>query len=81
MSSEIARPGSQQNPDEPARLLNYDAFADLRGLGWASVKGLIEVAPIEVPAECREIVVSNPRALLTSFTQNPAFAQWIPDPT
>ena len=76
----MARQGSQQNPDEPACLFNYNAFADLRGLGWDSVKGLIEVAPIEVPAECREIVVSNPRALLISFTQNPAVAQWIPEP-
>ena len=80
MSSEMARQGSQQNSDEPSRLFNYDAFADLRELGWDLVKGLIEAAPIEVPAECREIVVSNPRALLTSFTQNPAVAQWIPEP-
>ena len=80
MSSEMARQGSQQNPDEPGRLLHYDAFVDLRGLGWDSVKGLIEVAPIEVPAECRQIVVSNARGLLTSFTQNPAVAQWIPEP-
>ena len=44
------------------------------------VKGQIEAAPIEVPAECREIVVSNLRALLRSFTQNPAVAEWIPEP-
>ena len=80
MSSEMARQGLQQNLDEPARLINYDAFADLRGLGSDLVKGLIEAAPIEIPAECREIVVSNLRALLTSFTQNPAVAQWIPEP-
>ena len=80
MSSEIAQQGSQQHLDEPARLFNYDAFADLRGLGWDSVNGLIEATPIEVPAECRDIVVSNPRALLISFTQNPAVAQWIPKP-
>ena len=79
MSSKIARQGSQQNPDEPARLLNYNAFADLRGLGWDSVKELIEAAPIEVRPECHEIIVSNPRALLTLFTQNPAVAQWIPE--
>ena len=65
MSSEIARQASQQNPDEPARPSNYDAFADMRELGWDSVKGLVEAALIEVPAECREIVVSNPMALLT----------------
>ena len=70
----IARQGSQQNPDEPVRLFKYDAFADLRGLGWDLVKGLIEEAPIEVQAECPEIVFSNPRALLTSFTQNQAVA-------
>ena len=40
----------------------------------------MEVAPIKIPAECREIVVSNPRAQLISFTQNPAVAQWIPEP-
>ena len=39
------------------------------------------MAPIEVPAECREILVINPRALLISFTQNPAVAKWIPEPT
>ena len=51
MSSEIDRQGSQQNHDEPAHLFNYDAFPDLRGLGWDSVKGLIEAVPIEVLAE------------------------------
>ena len=70
MSSEVARQGSQQIPDEPACVFNYDAFADFRGLGWDSVKGLIEAASIELPAECREIVVSNLMSLLTSFTQN-----------
>ena len=80
MSSEIALQGSQENPDEPVRLFNYDAFADLRELAWDSVKGRIEAAPIKVPADCREIVVSNPLALLTSFTQNRAVAQWIPEP-
>ena len=74
MSSERARQGSKQDPDEPAHLFNYDAFADLGGLGWDSVKGMIEAAPTEVPAECREIVVSNQQALLESFTQNPAVA-------
>ena len=49
-------------------------------MSWDLVKGLIEAAPIEVLPECREIVVSNPRALLTLFTQNPAVAQWIPEP-
>ena len=75
----MARQGSQQNSDKPAPLFNYDAFADLRGLGWDSVKGLIEAATIDVPPECRKIVVRDPRALLTSFTQNPAVAQWIPE--
>ena len=74
MSSEMARQGSQRNPDEPARLFNYDAFASRRGLGWDSVKRLIEAVSIEVPAKSCEIVVSNPRALLTSFTQNLAVA-------
>ena len=80
MSSEMARLESQQNPDERSRLFNYDPFADARGFGCDSVKGLIEAAPVEVPVKCREIVVSNPRALLTSFSQNQAMAQWIPEP-
>ena len=80
MSSEIARQGSQRNPDEPSSPFNYDAFADLRGLGWDWVKRRIEAASIEVPAECREIVVSTPRALLTSVIQNPLVAQRIPEP-
>ena len=79
MSSEIARQGSQQNPEEAARLFNYDGFADLGELGWNSLIGLIAAAPIEIQSECCEIAGTNPCALLTSFTHNLAVAQRIPE--
>ena len=79
MASDMAQQRSQQNPNAPPSLFTYDAFAYLRGLGWDSVRGQIEAAPIELSNECRDIVIHDPRSLMTSLTQNPTVAEWIPE--
>ena len=77
--SEMALERSHQSADQSpssSRLL-FDAFADLRGLGWESVSGLLEAAPIPVPEECQALVVRDPQALITSITRNPTVAEWV----
>jgi len=71
MSPNIARRTSQQDPGEQPNLFNLDAFADLRGLEWESVRGLIEAVSIEVPNESQEIVVRDLRAPVASITNDP----------
>ena len=80
ISSDMAQQRSQQNPNDPPSFFTDDAFADLSGLGWDSVTGQIEAAPIRVSNECRDIVIHDPRSLMTSLTRNPTVAEWIPEP-
>ena len=79
MSCDMAQQESQQNPNDSPSLFTFDAFAYPRGLGWDSVRGVIEAALIEVTNECRDIVVHDPRSLMISLTQNPTVAEWIPE--
>ena len=61
-------------------ILRARAFADARGIGWEPMRKLIEAAPILVPTECREVVISDPRALFQSFIRQDWVEEQAPPP-
>jgi hypothetical protein len=45
-------------------------MADLRGLGWSSVAGLLEYEPTPIAEELVGMVIEDPCGLLTTLTHD-----------
>jgi len=73
MSTSVAmcRSGSNQTATQVFQDLSmFNARADLMGLGWTPVAGLLEYEPTPIEAELVGMVIEDPRGLLASLTRD-----------
>ena len=60
-------------------LSRYNAIADLRGIGWKSIKEqMANLEPTDIPEEVQELEILNHVTFLQSFTHDPSVGQTIP---
>jgi len=71
MSTSVAmhRSGSHQAAMQVFQVLSmFNARADLMGLGWTTVAGLLEYEPTPIEAELVGLVMEDPCGLLATLT-------------
>jgi hypothetical protein len=82
MSTSVAMLRSQsQSNRAPAfqDLSLFNAMADLRGLGWSSVAGLLEYEPTPIAEELVGMVIEDPCGLLTTLTHDQTVRHRVPE--
>ena len=57
----------------------FNACADLMGLGWTPVAGLLEYEPTPIVEELVEVVIENPCGLLATLTGDNTVRQRVPE--
>ena len=57
----------------------FNAGADLMGLGWTSVAGLLKYEPTPIAEELVEVVIENSCGLLATLTQDNTMRQRVPE--
>jgi len=81
MSTSVAmrRSGSNQTATQVFEDLSmFNARADLMGLGWTPVAGLLEYEPPPIEAELVGMVIEDPCGLLATLTQDNTVRQRVP---
>jgi len=81
MSASLAmrRSGSNSTATQVFQHLSmFNAHADVMGLGWTLMAGLLEYKPTPIEVELVDMVIEDPCGLLASLTRDNTVRQRVP---